>query len=61
MAISSTATGFEVQAWRFHSTVAFSGFPRHTGLDITSFFRYFLDMADVSDPKINEGASVNPS
>lgn len=33
---------------------------RRTRLDFTSFFRFFLAMADVSDLKINEGAFVNP-
>lgn len=49
-----------VEAWRFQSTVA-SWFSPRTRLDFTSFLRVFLIMADVSDPKINEGAFVNPS
>jgi hypothetical protein len=48
------------KAWRFQSTVAFSGSSRRTRLDFTSFLRFFLAMADVSDLKINEGAFVNP-
>jgi hypothetical protein len=49
------------KAWRFQSTVAFSGFRfcRRTRLAFTSSLRFFLAMADVSDPKINEGAFVN--
>ena len=57
---SSTATRFDrcsnLVGVAALSTVALSGLRCRTRLKFSSYLRLFLVMADVSDPKINEGA-----
>jgi hypothetical protein len=60
MGIAAQPPGFDccnlVERVAALSTVAFSGLRSRTRLNFTSCLRIFLVMADVSDPKINEGA-----